>query len=459
LLHQARGLADAGDEVLIITGEASGEDPGIPVTVVEALSYDQNPEGESAAADTAGAALADALIAAMEARWGSTADIFHMHNPLIQKNSALLPALKILGKKGVPLLLQNHDLAEDFRPKVYVSREDYPENCHYAVINSRDYSFLLRAGLKPGGLHLLPNEVSPIQGVEGRERKRYLYPVRAIRRKNIGEALLISLFMPKGMTLTLTLPPTTGRDKTIYRYWVDLARELDLPVEFEAGLSSGIGELFGSAYGIITTSVKEGFGFSFLEPWTTGRGVIGRRIDYVCRDFEEGGIRFNSRTNGSVSQYSDLQIPMDYIAIPVFKRKLEQTITDIYRAFGLDLPDYPIKLLEQYFFSGETIDFGRLDEELQAGFIRIIASNETVFRELAALNPFLEGLADWRPDEELIETNRQHVGRIYGRERITGLLRSIYQSVRDTPVNQRISKSMLLELCLDSRHLFLVGVG
>jgi glycosyltransferase involved in cell wall biosynthesis len=450
-------LANAGDEVLIITGEGPNEDPGIPLALVETLGYDRN--RQEASAVTAGTALADALIAAMEARWGSTADILHIHNPLIQKNSALLPALKILGKKGIPLLLQNHDMAEDFRPDVYISREDYPEDCHYAVINSRDYSFLLRAGLKPEGLHLLPNEVSPIQAVEGLERKRYLYPVRGIRRKNIGEALLISLFIPKGMTLALTLPPSAGKDETVYRYWVNFARELELPVEFETGLSSGIGELFGGAYCVITTAVKEGFGFSFLEPWTASRGVIGRRIDYVCRDFEEEGIRFDSGAKGSSSQYSALQIPTDYIAIPVFKRKLKQTITDIYRAFGLDLPGYTISLPEHWIFSGDMIDFGRLDEELQGGFIRILASNETVFREMAALNPFLGGLTDWRPDDGLIETNRQYVSRIYGRERIMGLLRNIYQSVRDTPVSQRISKSMLLELCLDPRKLFLVGVG
>ncbi|MDR1947821.1 MAG: glycosyltransferase family 1 protein [Spirochaetaceae bacterium] len=474
LLHQARGLVEAGDEVLIITGEELGADPGIPQVTVEALGYDLNreppaagngPAGNAAAGtdaagtDAAGKALADALTAAMEAHWGCVADVLHVHNPLIQKNAALLPALKVLTQRGIPLLLQNHDLAEDFRPNVYISGEDYPENCHYAVINSRDYSFLLRAGLKHEGLHLLPNEVAPIEELECPERKRYLYPVRAIRRKNIGEALLISLFLPPGMTLAITLPPTTEKDGVVYRFWVNFARELGLPVEFEAGLSAGIGELFGGAWGIITTSVKEGFGFSFLEPWTAGRGVIGRRIDYVCRDFEREGIRFNSSTLKNVSQYSSLHIPMDYVAVPVFKKKLEQTVRGIYQAFALTTPDYIIKLLDTRFFSGSMIDFGCLDEELQAGLIRVLAANEAVFREIAAVNPFLGGLADWRPDEELVEANRQCISRAYGKERITAILRDTYRTVRDTRVSQRISKSLLLELCLDPQRLFLVGVG
>jgi hypothetical protein len=104
------------------------------------------------------------------------------------------------------LLLQNHDLAEDFRPEVYTENEEYPANCHYAVINNRDRSFLHRAGLKPEGLHLLPNEVRSISPDPNQARTRYLYPVRAIQRKNIGEALLLSLFIPEGRTVAVTLP-------------------------------------------------------------------------------------------------------------------------------------------------------------------------------------------------------------------------------------------------------------
>jgi hypothetical protein len=221
----------------------------------------------------------------MESHWGAPADVIHVHNPLIQKNAALVPALNILIGQGFRFLLQNHDLAEDFRPDVYVAHEEYPENCHYAVINRRDYSFLHRAGLDPRGLHLLPNEVFSLDAAPDLERTRFLYPVRAIKRKNIGEALLLSLFIPQGKTVAITLPPTSGRDQRIYRVWVDLAKELKLPVEFELGSADTFSRIVGSAYCVITTSVKEGFGFSFLEPWNAGRAVIGRRIDYVCKDF------------------------------------------------------------------------------------------------------------------------------------------------------------------------------
>jgi hypothetical protein len=391
--------------------------------------------------------------------WGRAADIVHVHNPLIRKTAALLPALNLLNKRGLRLLLQNHDLAEDFRPDVYVDGEDYPENCHYAVINSRDYSFLHRAGLKLEGLHLIPNEVVPVAATEGLEQNRYLYPVRAIRRKNVGEALLASLFIPKGRTVAVTLPPTTEQDGAVYRGWVNLARELELPAEFEVGAAGSFADVFGSALAVLSTSVKEGFGFSFLEPWTADRAVLGRRIDYVCRDFEEAGVRFTSSSEKAGAFYKAINIPMDYISPPVLKNKMEHAMTVIYEAFGLEPPGYVMRMMDDMIFSEQTIDFGRLDEELQTGVIRIMASNDAVRREIAALNPFLEGLADWRSDEELIAENNLKIRKAYGRERIAAVLSRTYQAVMNTPILHKLSKILLLELYLDPLRLSLVGVG
>jgi glycosyltransferase involved in cell wall biosynthesis len=456
---------DAGDDVLVISGEpvepplvVSSESGSagreIPVAVVDGLTYDRfrEPADPSVPLSPAGQALADGILAAMTGLWGEAADILHVHNPLIRKTAALLPALNILNKRGIRLLLQNHDLAEDFRPDVYVDGEDYPANCHYAVINSRDYSFLHRAGLKSEGLHLLPNEVSPISASPDPARNRYLYPVRAIRRKNIGEALLLSMFIPPGRTIAVTLPPTTQRDDLIYRRWAALAEELKLPMEFEVGNRETFSRLFGSSLAVITTSVKEGFGFSFLEPWTAGREVIGRRISYVCKDFEDEGIRFNAL-------YSALRVPTVYFSPSQLRQKMERTMNTIYDSFGLELPDYITKMISAEFLSQELFDFGRLDEELQERIIRTLVPNQAVRRDIVEVNPFLQGLADWQPDPELIEANRRIVGEVYGRARINRILQETYRSVMDTPVVHRLSKSVLLELYLDPLRLSLIGVG
>jgi glycosyltransferase involved in cell wall biosynthesis len=451
LYNQAAALAEGGDEVLIITGDAPPADTPFPGVCIRELQYDR-PGTPARDAGEAARDLADALLRAMETHWGLPADIIHVHNPLIQKNAALVPAVNILLGRGLRFLLQNHDLAEDFRPDVYLAHDEYPANCHYAVINSRDYSFLHRAGLKPEGLHLLPNEVSPLEAAPALERSRYLYPVRAIKRKNLGEALFLSLFIPEGKTIAITLPPTSERDQRIYRFWVALAEELRLPMEFEVGSTDAFSRLIGSAYGVITTSVKEGFGFSFLEPWTAGRAVLGRRIDYVCKDFEEAGVGFDFL-------YSSIDIPMVYISQTMLRKKMDHTIAGVYEAFGLEPPQYIIKMLNDELFSRDRLDFGRMDEESQEYIIRTMVSNEAVFRDIAEVNPFLTALGEWRPDEDLIRRNREVISAVYGRERIGQKIRDVYQAVYATSVVHKISKTMLLELYLDPLRLSLVEVG
>jgi hypothetical protein len=447
---------EAGDEALVIAGEDAPELPEISRRIVEELRYDLDrnipPEKDPEELDRRAEDLADKIIGAMQARWGCPADILHVHNPLLHKNAALIRALNMLRNRGLCLLLQNHDLPEDFRPNVYSREEEYPADCHYAVINSRDRSFLQRAGLKLAGLHLLPNEVRPITPGAAPERSRYVYPVRALQRKNIGEALLFSLFLPKGRTVAITLPPTTERDICIYRKWMDFARELDLPVEFELGLSLPLADVYGSALGIITTSVKEGFGFSYLEPWTAGRTVLGRRLNYVCRDFENAGVRFDSL-------YSALKIPMVYISPTVIREKLESAMLGVYKRFGVAPPRHITKSMWEDLISQDSIDFSRLDETAQGGIIRIMASNRRVFQDIAELNPFLRNMADWKPSESLVEENRRKVRESYGRETILALLRRTYQAALHTPVTHKISKSILLELYLDPAQLSLVGVG
>jgi glycosyltransferase involved in cell wall biosynthesis len=452
VLHQARALIEAGDEVLIISGEEPRVplpvEPGAPdqtaltVKVVPELHYDQWRPAP-------GRDIAGALLEAVKSVWNG-ADVFVVHNPLIRKNSALLGALKKLGRTE-RLLLQNHDLAEDFRPDVYAN-EEYPENCHYAVINSRDYSFLLQSGLKREGLHLIPNEVRSIAADPGVERRRYLYPVRGIRRKNLGEALLLSLFIPEGRTVAVTQPPTTERDTGIYLRWKELAGELGLPVEFEAGTKTGFSRLLGSAAAAVTTSVKEGFGFSFLEPWTAGLAVAGRRIGYVCADFEEAGLRFDAF-------YDSIGLPKcettrDYPE--QFRTRLEQAVNALYAAFGRETPGAIEAAIQN--FASLLPDFGAMDEPMQEDFIRRAAADGGLRSALAEINPFLKEFSEWTPDPSLVEANREVVLSYYSRERITKILRESCRAAT-VPVVQSISRSRLLELFLDPSRISLVGIA
>jgi hypothetical protein len=320
------------------------------------------------------------------------------------------------------------------------------------VINSRDYSFLRRAGLSAEGLHLIPNEVVPLEVEPGWERDLYLYPVRAIRRKNLGEALLLSCFIPQGKTIAVTLPPTTGRDEGTYIHWKTLAKSLNLPVEFDAGVNGSFAALMSRSLSVITTSVKEGFGFSFLEPWTAFRSVMGRRLDYVCRDFEASGVSFNSL-------YTSLAIPMVYLPELTLKKKMETALETTCRAFALAVPPYLSTMLFDDIASRDNFDFGRLDEELQTGIIQTIAANRSARQDLVDINPFLRQLADWEEDAELIRYNRERILESYGREKIVSDLRETYRVVMETNVTHKLSRSVLLELYLDPLKLSLIGIG
>jgi hypothetical protein len=460
MLRQATALLEAGDRVLAVSGEnpAAAEDwEGILLALAPGLRYDHHGSAVSGVEE-----LAAALTKTLEA---FHPDAVVIHNPLIRKNSSLLGAVKALAGLGFPLLLQNHDLAEDFRPDVYPD-EEYPENCHYAVINSRDYGYLREAGLKAEGLHLLPNEVRPVTASPGLKKERCLYPVRAIRRKNIGEALLLSLFIAdadrrsgtppvEGRRLAITQGPVTRSDEAVYLRWKALALELGFPVEFEAGQRYSFADLLGSSFTALTTSVKEGFGFSFLEPWTAGLAVTGRRIGYVCRDFEQAGVSFEGF-------YDALFVPdcgatADYPRR--FAAKIEETRRALYAAFGRNDAAPP---------HGETpsaetagpLDFGALDEELQEDFIRKAAADKGLRDAMEQANPFLKNFAspDSAPRDALVKANRTAVLAAYSQEHAASLLRESCRAA-STPVVHAISRGVLLDRFLDPARFFLTGVA
>jgi hypothetical protein len=85
--------------------------------------------------------------------------------------------------------------------------------------------------------------------------------------------------------------------------------------------------------------------------------------------------------------------------------------------------------------------------------------NKQVFRDIAELNPFLQDLASWKPDENLVEENRQKVKEFYGREPVFALLKRAYQAALQIPVTHKITKPILLELYLDPARLFPAGIS
>ncbi|MCD6585501.1 MAG: hypothetical protein J7K96_07055, partial [Desulfobacteraceae bacterium] len=249
-------------EILMITGEAPDKNFPFKTIVIPEIAYDQPGANQPPPEETA-----KKIINEIADHWPSGCDILHIHNPLLAKNRRFLKILSALKDNHIRLFLQVHDFAEDGRPWIYYTNEPYPSDCHYSVINSRDYNILVQSGLKKTGLHLLLNMVTAFNLSPKRKHAKnfVLYPVRAIRRKNIGEAIFLSLFFPRDLTLAITLPPNSPRDWHYYNLWKQFVAEKHLNVFFEASESHDFKTLVQSAKSIITTSISEGFGFSYLE--------------------------------------------------------------------------------------------------------------------------------------------------------------------------------------------------
>ena len=378
------------------------------------------------------------IIKAIHSQFNGPCDILHVHNPTLAKNRHFLAILKQLQHAGFNLLLQIHDFAEDGRPLAYFT-DPYPADCHYGVINRRDFHILLKSGLKPDGLHLMENTVSipaivPKSEIEDRMA---LYPIRAIRRKNIGEAILLSLFLEPEQAVAITLPPNSPADIKSYRAWKNFVRDQHLNVAFDQGLSQDFESLVLSAGSLISTSITEGFGFSFLEPWLFGKLLWGRKLVDICRDFERNGLRLDHL-------YAGLYAPIDWIGLRRFRNRWHECVQKAAKLFNLSIDKDRMRDAFDYITSDAVIDFGLLDESSQKRVILQAKSRDRDSARLIQINPFLAAPDTVRDKKELIENNKQAILRNYSPGMYRSKLLDVYRKVSTTPIEQNIDKNVLV---------------
>jgi hypothetical protein len=435
-------------DTLVITGEMPPDAFPADTVLVPELAYSTH-QRQPVRVQNAAAAIFDAI----QRRFKGPCDVLHVHNPLLAKNKKLLQILKALQKRGVRLLLQVHDFAEDGRPLSYYN-EDYPEDCHYGVVNSRDYNMLLNSGLKKEGLHPLFNmvklpDIEPESLAAGPE---VVYPIRAIRRKNIGEAILLSLFFKSDEVLAITLPPNSPADIESYKGWKSFVADYQLGVKFDRGLNQSFDAIVGSARYLLTTSITEGFGFTFLEPWLFEKWVWGRKLHDICTDFEANGIVLDH-------MYDDLGVPVDWVGPDAFYEKWNRAIRIAGRSFDFQIPEYRVQNAYKALTAKGTIDFGLLDETLQKKVIRLLMSNDTHRKHLLLLNPALSRIGRLSDAEAVIRSNRQAVLDNYSIAQYRQTLLGVYRRVATKSVRQRIDKRKLLADFFDLNKFSLLKWG
>ncbi|MEK9983427.1 MAG: hypothetical protein VW879_01675, partial [Opitutae bacterium] len=202
--------------------------------------------------------LVDNLTNAAKQALGGQPDVWHIHNHSLGKHPSLCATVNRLAAEGTGILLHIHDFAEDGRPtnhQLLQKGEDgigklYPiaPHIHYAALSHRDFEFLKNIGVPNTNLHSLPNPVyspelpksKPDLGIMADHL--FLYPVRAVRRKNLGELALWASIAPKGHFFASSLGPTNPQFLPIYRQWQTLASELNIPLEL--GINDRLGISF-----------------------------------------------------------------------------------------------------------------------------------------------------------------------------------------------------------------------
>ena len=446
VIKQQLGAIPDRRQTLVLTGLPPETSFPARISHIPELAYSSQYRGRFDPDD-----VAQAILEAIHTRFNGPCDLLHVHNPTLAKNNQFIKILKSLQEKGVNLLLQIHDFAEDGRPQAYFT-EAYPADCHYSVINGRDYDILLKAGLKPKGLHLLANTVAHHRMTPppvALQNPMTLYPVRAIRRKNIGEAILLSLFFKAETTLSITLPPNSAADIKSYKNWKAFVKDRNLKVEFDRGLNNDFETNVMSADSLITTSITEGFGFSYLEPWLFGKLLWGRRLPEICQDFEKKGIDLQHL-------YDRLLVPVDWFGLDRFRTKWTHCVRDACRLLNHGVDD---ALIQQAFDSctkDGNIDFGLLDEESQKKVIVDLIGSRKKSEVLIQLNSFLANPGCVSDKNSLIRFNREAIERNYNQKQYGQILRETYERVANTSVKQRIDKRVLVSAFLDLKRFSLL---
>jgi len=467
--HACAALAAAGHRVLVVAGEPPQKPlpEGVDFALIPALAYEER-RPRIGPAD-----LAAELARTARQGLGDLPDLWHIHNHCLGKNLALPEALCTLARQGQRLLLQPHDFAEDGRPSLYarllsepgggdatrLSALLYPQasHLHYAVLNGRDRGFLAATGIPHDRLHLLPNAVDLPPSVDRSAdpfpgRRLWLYPTRAIRRKNLGELLLWATLAGEEDLFATTQAPRNPAEQPRYRHWVALARELGLGLELALGERvRDFPALLASAYALVTTSVAEGFGLAFLESWLAGRPLVGRNLPEITRDLVTAGLDLETL-------YERLEVPLDWLDRDRLRGAMDQALEAVVTAYGRARRPDDLEHLWASAVRDGYVDFGRLDEAAQEGVIRHLASDpqDRVFLRPVFLRP--THLPDTTPADRIAH-NRTLAERDYSIAGYGRRLERIYGALVEATVDPTLGAadgSVLLDRFLAPERLFLL---
>ncbi len=232
----------------------------------------------------------------------------------------------------------------------------YPNtpNVKYIAISHNDFSRLVEHGIDEKNIFYVPNcvdeDIIPADDESKTLRERIvrkynippdsylvLYPVRCVRRKNVEEAIFLTqLFnvlaqeetymeeckLSGKFHLLVSISPNTGDDydytqqlrKFVAKHHLPVTIGVDDLVSLKRVYNRkgkiekyAVGDLYQSVDLVVTTSILEGFGFVYIEPWILDKAVIGRSVPIVTPDFQASGMKLGHMYNALLVDNQDFK--------------------------------------------------------------------------------------------------------------------------------------------------------
>jgi hypothetical protein len=194
---------------------------------------------------------------------------------------------------------------------------------------------------------------------------------------------------------------------------------------------------------VLTTSVAEGFGLVFLEPWLSGQALMGRDLPEITCDFATAGLRFEHLS-------SRLAIPVDWIGAGAFRQHVERWYAETLVRYGVPAPsaDERRGALDAL-MEGGHVDFATLTSVHQAAIIQQVASDARRRHRLRSLNAWVDAALDGGPAEAAtVRHNADVVRREYSLDacghRLTEIYRAALASPRSEPIQPLADAARIL---------------
>lgn len=439
--------------------------------------------------------------------------ILHIHNTNLGKSALVCEAISLLAdfaeNKPIVLIIQAHDFIENGRynllkhfqtctgkdDKLFAANILYPikRNIIYATINPGDVQNLIDIGIDKKRIFLLPNAIDVSKFSKtilndeikdqiisritefskknkyyfDKDKKIILAPLKVLRRKNIVESILILKLLGEEYQLIISLDAASKEDKAYSNKIKKFIRKYKIPVIIGIGheiispkqdriIKDGkielfcINDLYNISDTIITTSLVEGFGFVFHEPWLNNKFVIGRKIPCITNAYEDNGMDLSHL-------YTKLNISPNWINLRRIKKQYFAKVNKLRKKQGisaLSRVEFETEFSKKKLKNG-FIDFGNLDVESQITFLKNFERYKTEF--IKVNNEIIQSL---KMDKDKISKNDKISREFYGlkanADRLSKLFSISKDLIKEPFKNKQADNTRVIEKYIDLENIRLL---